>query len=394
MSSFFKVLHRSKKSHARVGEIHTSHGTIKTPAFVPVATKGTIKATPPEYIKEIGIQVAFVNAYHLVNHPGVDVLEKAGGIQKFSKLEIPLMSDSAGFQVFSLAVGQRLRRAELRDGEQALVQKITPDGVIFRSVYDGSIIEFTPEKSIRYQQKIGADMIMAFDECTYHPATHEYAEKAMQRTHNWLLRCIQEHKKRTGHPQYLYGIVQGGQYEDLRKKSAEFVTAQDTEGVAIGGVSVGEGKLEMRKQVQWVADFLPKDKPVHLLGIGQIDDILDTVHYGIDSFDCVEPTRLARMGGVYQMSQVLRVKEELAAGRTVSSGFYKEDFLKTKYKSDLSSLDENCTCYVCQNFSKAFIHHLYRGKELLVYTLASYHNLFVMEMFMETIRQLIQNDLI
>ncbi len=377
-----------------MGEIHTDHGLIQTPAFVPVATKGTIKSVPPESFKEIGIQVAFVNAYHLVNHPGVEVLKKTGGIRGLSHIDIPLMSDSAGFQVFSLAVRQRLKRAVMRDGEgeEAMVQKISEDGVIFKSLFDGSTLEFTPEKSIEYQQVIGADMIMAFDECTYHPATHKYAQKAMERTHDWLIRCIKAHKKNNTSTQYLYGIIQGGQYEDLRKASGNFIAMQDTEGVAIGGVSVGETKKEFREQVKWVSEFLPEDKPVHLLGIGQVDDILDTIHYGIDTFDCVEPTRVARMGGIYMTDRVMKVAEAIADGHEISSGFYKEDILKGKYKGDLSKLDEHCTCDTCQKYTKAFMHHLLRQKELLGYTLASYHNLFVMEKLMAHIRELITAD--
>lgn len=487
MANFFKVLHHSKKSKARVGQIKTSHGIIKTPAFVPVATKGTVKALPPQFVQEIGIQVAFVNTYHLVTHPGGAVIEKAGGIHNYSGLNIPLMSDSGGFQVFSLArknkfqitnskkqknsksqisiskqsndfrevemksfgreakmtnQGLLKRIVDIRGEEQPILVKITDEGVKFRSTYDGKVIEFTPEKSIEYQRMIGADINMAFDECTYYPATHNYANKAMERTHRWLKRCIdykrnfqfsvfsfQSNKKflniknlktkkllkneklKMKNIQYIYGIIQGGLYEDLRKKSAEFVVNQPVDGVAIGGVSVGETKKEMRDQVRWVADYLPKDKPVHLLGVGQADDIIDLVRYGIDTFDCVEPTRLARMGKVYQWERILsrlslppvlatsgRLEKSLRAVGSPSSRAirsrpdFETDIFKGIYKNDLSPVDNDCNCYVCRNFTKSYLHHLFKQREILGYNLATYHNLWVMERLFEKIREGISKD--
>ncbi|MEK7177537.1 MAG: tRNA guanosine(34) transglycosylase Tgt [Patescibacteria group bacterium] len=346
MNKFFSVKHFSKTSKARLGEITTDHGAIKTPAFVPCGTKGTIKALTPQLIKDIRTQVAFVNTYHLITHPGADIIEKAGGIHKYSRLNIPLMSDSGGFQVFSLA--NKNRKADVRGEEQPILVKISEDGVKFRSIYDGQLIEFTPEKSMEFQRQIGADINMAFDECTYYPATHEYAEKAMERTHDWLKRCIKyvgaqfiAPKGVINHAptknQYLYGVIQGGTFEDLRKKSAEFVVSQSTPGVAIGGVSVGETKAEMREQVKWVSEYLPKDRPVHLLGVGQIDDIIDLVKYGVDTFDCVEPTRLARMGMIYQLGKVRRqnfLSENNKPKKILSSPFnYDLDITKSIYKN-------------------------------------------------------------
>lgn len=432
-ASLFKVLYQSKakKSKARLGEINTAHGTVKTPSFVPVATKGTLKAIPPQFIKEIGTQLAFVNTYHLVTHPGADLIANAKGIHNFAKLDIPLMSDSGGFQVFSLANRKNnsqfsishfqtdnnlktnnLRKANIHGEEEPLLIKLSDNGVIFRSTFDGSAIEFTPEKSMEYQVKIGADLMMVFDECTYYPSTHEYAKKAMERTHKWLLKCI-DHKKRIDsvrgflpasarptikpsnlravgipfisatYPQYLYGIIQGATFEDLRKKSARFISEQPVDGVAIGGVSVGETKAEMREQVRWVAPYLPKDKPVHLLGVGHIDDIFDLVNYGIDTFDCVEPTRLARMGAIYQWKFVA----DLLRRRN-----YQIDINKTLYKFDLSAIDQDCNCWVCHNFTKAYLHHLFKQREILGYTLATYHNLSVMERLFSLIRKLIAED--
>jgi len=482
--SFFTVKHISSKSKARLGTITTDHGVIQTPAFVPVGTKGTIKGLTQEQIADLKIQLSFVNTYHLVTHPSVEVLQKAGGIHTFAKYSIPLMSDSGGFQVFSLAqqrgrnnfsvipaeagiqskihntnsdnysldsrlstkgqspfgrrgndtinteIKNNKRIADVRGEEKPLVEKISEDGVMFRSLYDGQLVNFTPETSMDFQRVIGADINMAFDECTYHPATHEYAERAMERTHRWLKRCIQHRsvipvktgiqeknkeiidwipasagmtqnttnhyppfdfaqgKPTTSH-QYLYGIIQGGIYEDLRKKSAEFVVGKNTPGVAIGGVSVGETKEEMRKQVEWVAPYLPKDRPVHLLGVGQVDDIVDLVEFGIDTFDCVEPTRLARVGRVYETKKILEYVET-RHGTSLQAHTFDFDINKLSNKSDLTPLDENCHCSTCMNYSKAYLYHLFKQRELLGYTLLSYHNLFVMECLMEQVRIMIE----
>lgn len=439
MTKFFKVSHVSKKSKARVGEITTVHGVVKTPAFISAATKGTIKTLTPQQVKEIGIQGACFNTYHLVTHPGADVIEKARGIQKYSGLNIFSMSDSGGFQVFSLARNikyqinnksqitnskQETRKADVRGEDHPILVKISDDGVKFRSTYDGRLIEFTPEKSMEFQRQIGADINMAFDECTYYPATHEYAEKAMERTHNWLVRCIKTRNRNflapvgalpagsgesqvaknfvssslTNFSQYLYGVIQGGTFEDLRKKSAEFVVSQGTPGVAIGGVSVGETKQEMREQVKWVSDFLPSDRPVHLLGVGQIDDIIDLVKYGVDTFDCVEPTRLARMGIIYRakisiFSSATPPRGPLAIPQKQKSLPSEQvDITKSIYKNNFDKVDVDCDCYVCQNFTKSYLHHLFKQREILGYTLATFHNLFVMEKLFEKIREMIASD--
>jgi len=415
-SKFFKVLYQSRKmnSRARLGEITTAHGKIKTPAFVAVGTKGTIKSLLPPLLKKIGTQAAFVNTYHLVTHPGVELIEKAGGIHRYANLDMPLMSDSGGFQVFSLAQNKiqnskftlrfggqndNLKLKTSREKEELAVLKISDDGVRFRSVFDGSILEFTPEKSIEYQQKIGADIVMAFDECIAYGVDYEYTKEATERTHRWLKRCVKKLKSQISNVktktqnyktnQYLYGVIQGGMFEDLRKKSAKFVVSQDTSGVAIGGVSVGESKKEMRQQVAWVSPFLPEDRPVHLLGVGEFDDILDLVKYGIDTFDCVEPTRKARMGMLFKLKVTLRF-----GGQKLKIEYEEIDILRGVYRNDLTKVDENCSCYVCQNFTKSYLHHLFKNRELLAYTLATYHNLFVMERFFNWIREMIKRDLI
>ena len=370
--AFFRVLKRSKKSKAIVGVIKTAHGEVQTPAFVPVATRGTLKTIPPKDLKDIGVQTAFVNTFHLTVHPGVDVIKKLGRIHKYSGRNIPLMSDSAGFQVFSLGEGKANKAVKSREGDQTPLEKITEEGVWFRSPRDGKKMIFTPEISIRNQEKIGADLIMAFDECIYHGATYDYTKAATERTHRWLVRCIEALRRSAPqgkNRQFLYGIIQGGVFKDLRVESAKFVTQQDVDGVAIGGVAIGETKKELREQVRWVAPYLPEDKPVHLLGVGQIDDILDAVRYGIDTFDCVEPTRLARNGIAYCLKSNVNHWDR----------FEKIDLNKSRYLADKNPIQKNCPCYTCQNFSLSFLHHLFKERELLGYYLATYHNLFLYE---------------
>lgn len=410
-AGMFLLLKKSKKSKARLGLIKTPHGEIQTPSFVPVATKGTLKAIPPKDLKEIGVQVAFVNTFHLTDHPGADAIQKFGGIHKYANLDIPLMSDSAGFQIFSLGKNKSKKRIKTHQGEEAPLINISEEGVRFRSPRDGKEILFTPELSIRNQQKICADIMMAFDECIYYGAGYEYTKQATERTHRWFLRCIltkqkiQKAKKvkkektyTKSHDrmnlykipntqQFLYGIIQGGVFKDLRIASAKFVTAQDVDGVAIGGISVGETKKELREQVRWVAPYLPKDKPVHLLGVGRIEDVYDLVKYGIDTFDCVEPTRLARNGIVFSSLREV-FHGEIKQGQK----FAQLDLTKAKYLKDKNPIQKTCACYTCQNFSLSFLHHLFKERELLGYYLATYHNLFFFERVFRAIRKKISKD--
>lgn len=364
--AFFEVLKKSKKSKARIGVLHTPHGDIFTPAFVPVATKGTLKTIPPKDLKDIGTQVAFVNTFHLTLHPGVDIIKQFGGIHTYAQLPIPLMSDSAGFQVFSLGGKKKIKT---REGDEGLLLSISEEGVRFRSPRDGKELFFTPEISIKNQEKIGADILMAFDECIPSGVDYEYTKQATQRTHDWLVRCIKAKKRKD---QRLYGIVQGGVFKDLRIQSAQFVGEQDVDGIAIGGVSVGETKKEMKEQVGWVVPYLPEKLPRHLLGIGRIEDIQKFILQGIDTFDCVEATRLARNGIVFQRtgSRLVRV-----------------DLLKARHFKDKNPVEKNCACYTCSNFSLSFLHHLYKEKELLGYYLATWHNLFFFEQFFKDLRQ-------
>ena len=367
MENFFRLLKQDKKSKARMGEIRTPHGVILTPAFVPVGSQATVKSLTPQDLEEIGVQVFFANTYHLYLRPGVKIVKKMGGLHQFMNWERPLMTDSGGFQVFSL-------------GRSDLV-KINYDGVSFRSHLDGSRHYFTPEKSIEAQQDLGADIMVAFDECPSYPVTYEYAKIAMQRTHRWALRSLKTaQSKPFKDKQFIFGVIQGSTFEDLRKESAEFISSQLFDGLAIGGVAVGESKKEMVQVLDWVMPVLQKQKvkrPIHLLGVGEIDDIFSAVERGVDMMDCVMPTRLGRMGWIL-------IKEKVKD--------FKDDITKEEFVGDRRPLDPTCQCFVCQNFSRAYLNHLFRAKELLAYRLATYHNLYFMEQLFAKIREAIKKD--
>ncbi|MBI3955763.1 tRNA guanosine(34) transglycosylase Tgt [Candidatus Gottesmanbacteria bacterium] len=361
MRSFrFRILEKDKKTKARVGEIATRHGVIKTPAFVPVGTQASIKSLTPDEMKEVGVQLFFVNTYHMYLRPGIEVVEKLGGLHKFMGWDGPIMTDSGGFQVFSLG------RSDLT--------KIIEEGVEFRSHWDGTKHLFTPESSMEWQWRMGGDIHIAFDDCTGYPVTHAVAKKSMERTHRWASRCKAANVKcqmsnvKMGRPyQALYGSIQGSVYEDLRKESAKYISTLDFDGIAIGGVSVGETKKEMVKVLDWVVPILPEEKPRHLLGVGEIDDIFALVEHGIDTFDCVMPTRLARMGKLLGNKEI--------------------DITKKIFAEDKKPIHPLCRCYTCTHFSRAYVHHLFHVKELLAYRLATIHNLWFIHRFMDDIRQ-------
>jgi tRNA-guanine transglycosylase len=388
MDSFkFTVQKKQPNSKARTGTLVTPHGTIQTPAFVTVGTKGTVKSLSPENIDSLKSQLIFVNTYHMVLSPGLEILKKAGGIRTLSNISTPLITDSGGFQVFSLGRQKtsQLTTADNTDIAPTLV-KISEDGVRFKSPIDGREFFFTPEFSIQAQKIIGADLMVAFDECAPGGSSYNYTVKAMNRTHEWAVRSLNEAKIEVdpvpGLDQRLYGVIQGGQFEDLRKKSAEYISSLPFFGLAIGGVSVGETKQEMREQIKWVTDVIEQDlRPRHLLGIGEIDDIFDGVELGMDTMDCVTPTRHARMGRlyVYGAKDNKRKKHEL-------------DITKLIYKADLSPIDPECECYTCLTFSKSYVHHLFKERELLGYHLATMHNLFFMEKLFKEIRVSLVED--
>lgn len=351
MQSFrFKQIHKDKKTRARVGVIHTANGDIKTPAFVPVGTQGAVKSLTPEELNTLGVQLFFVNTYHMYLRPGIDVVKKAGGLHKFMHWNRPLMTDSGGFQIFSLGA------------------KISDDGVQFKSHWDGTKHIFTPESSMKWQEELGSDIHIAFDDCTPYGVSYEKAKKSLERTHRWAERSLQAHKHGA-----LYGSIQGSVFEDLRKESAKFISHMDFDGIAIGGVSVGESKKEMRDVLQWVTPFLPDDKPRHLLGVGEVDDIFTLVQNGMDTFDCVQPTRLARVGMLYVKNKNI-------------------DITKAIFAEDFGPVEKGCECYTCTNFTRAYIHHLFHVKELLGYRLATIHNVHFIHRLVDDIRQSIVDN--
>lgn len=413
MSRFsFTLTSVDKKTRARTGRITTPHGTIETPAFVPVGTQATVKSLTPDELSTLGVQLFFVNTYHAYLRPGLDVIKKFGGLHTFMGWQGPIITDSGGFQVFSLG-GKKLvniaisesavldrerftQRTSKREGKHSQVfpddykpvgelVAIDEEGVTFTSHWDGTKHRFTPERSIEIQHALGSDIMIAFDECAPYPTTHAYAASAMERTHRWAERSLAAHKNLTrAHTKQrkpyhaLYGVIQGGVYEDLRRTSARVIRDMDFDGLAIGGVSVGESKTEMADVLDWVTPNLPPEKPRHLLGVGEIDDIFVLVEHGMDTFDCVQPTRLARMGKVYTKH------------RTASD--YMLDITKPTYAYDTGPLDRGCGCFACRHFSRAYIHHLFRVRELLGYRLTTIHNLHFVHELVSDIRESIAEN--
>lgn len=341
---FFTLKTTDPHSQARTGEIITSHGTIQTPIFMPVGTNGAVKGIYMHQLEEqIKAHIILGNTYHLYLRPGLDVLEKAGGLHKFNSWDKPILTDSGGFQVYSLSDSR----------------KINENGVTFKSFIDGSMHTFTPENVMDTQRTIGADIIMAFDECTPYPCEKDYAKKSMEMTHRWLVRCknrFESTEPKYGFDQYLFPIVQGSTYRDLRAQSAEFVAAQNFEGNAIGGLSVGEPAEDMYEMTSLVCSILPKEKPRYLMGVGTPANILECISLGIDMFDCVMPTRNARNGWLFTSEGVINLRNE-------------------KWKFDNTPIDENLGGYVNTRYSKAYIKHLLRADEMLGMMVASVHNL-------------------
>jgi queuine tRNA-ribosyltransferase len=337
----------AKDKRARTGAFTTPHGTLLTPVFAPVGTQATVKTLTPEHLREINASLVLSNTYHLYLRPGDVLVAEMGGLHKFMQWPRPMLTDSGGFQVFSLAQ----------------TRKIDDDGVTFKSHIDGSTHRFTPEKSIAIQENLGADIIMAFDECS-DPNDHAYSKLAMERTHRWAERS-QKAQQRTD--QALFGIVQGGVQADLRAESAEFIASLDTRGIAIGGLSVGETKQEMHDMLDIVVPLLPEDKPRYLMGVGTPEDLINGVARGIDIFDCVLPTRLARHHSAFAPDGRLNL-------------------MNATFARDERPIDETCDCYTCRTFTRAYLRHLIIAKELLAGTLISIHNLRALIRLMETIR--------
>lgn len=341
---FFEVLHNDVDSNARIGKITTAHGVIETPIFMPVGTAGSVRAVHFRELKEdIKAQIFLGNTYHLYLRPGINILEKAGGLHKFTGWDLPILTDSGGYQVFSLSE----------------IRKLHEEGVMFRSHIDGSKHLFTPENTVDIQRSIGADIIMALDECTPGTADYKYAKKSMELTHQWLKRGIKRFEEtvpKYGYSQVFFPIVQGCIYPDLRKESAEVIAAENRDGNAIGGLSVGEPTEKMYEMIEIVNEILPKNKPRYLMGVGTPQNILESIQRGIDMFDCVLPTRNGRNGMLFTLQGIINIKN-------------------AKWKNDFSPLDEFGTSYVDEVYSKAYLHHLFINKEILALQIASIHNL-------------------
>ena len=385
----FEISHQGKDL-ARAGNITTPHGVIQTPCFIPVGTKATVKSVLPETMKSLGSQAILANAYHLYLQPGADILEEAGGLSTFMNWPGPTMTDSGGFQVLSLGMGFKkvlAMDATTFRADDVVAQKkdrlahVDEDGVTFKSHIDGSMHRFTPEISMQVQHQIGADIIFAFDECTTLHNTRAYQEGAVDRTSTWAIRCLDEHRRltdlRKDKPyQALFGVIQGAQYEDLRRKAAMDLGGMTSSDIAFDGFGIGGAldKEALGTIVGWVNTELPQDKPKHLLGIGAPEDLFVGVENGIDTFDCVLPSRIARTSSLYTMQ-----------GRfNVSNAPYRKAFVP---------IDEDCDCYTCANYTRAYLHHLFRSKEILAATLATIHNeRFIVRLVDQMRRALIQGD--
>lgn len=353
----FEVIKKDKNSNARVGVIHTAHGDIPTPIFMPVGTLGTVKTMSVEELDQMGAKIILGNTYHLYLKPGMNIMRQAGGLHKFMNWNKPILTDSGGFQVFSLS--------ERR--------KINENGVEFRSHIDGSKHFFTPEKSIEIQNDIHSDIMMSFDECVEVPADYDYVKQSMERTIRWAKRGLDYHKEHSYKDQSLFGIVQGGMYKDLREKSAIETTAMDFDGFSIGGLSVGETKEEMIDILNFTTPLLPEDKPRYNMGVGTPDYLFESYQAGIDMADCVLPTRIARNGTAITSHGKLVVRN-------------------AAYMDDFTPLDSECDCYTSRNYSRAYIRHLVNVNEILGARLLSYHNLYFLLKMCENIRQAIMED--
>lgn len=383
----FELLARDEG--ARAGKLVTNHGSIETPSFIAVGTHGTVRAVSAGDLRNIGTQVIIVNSYHLHLQPGADLIERMGGIHRFIGWEGPLMTDSGGFQIFSLGAGKEHgvgKIAPIFPGEKDRVghfsskkgsplARVDEDGVEFISYLDGSKHWLTPETVIDIERKLGADIILVLDECTSPLHDYHYTKAAMERTHRWAIRAFEAFQLTSDRNQAIFGIVQGGAYRDLREESARFISGQDFDGYAIGG-SLGRSKMEMHQVLEWTIPFLPWGKPRHLLGIGEIADIFQVVKRGIDLFDCVLPTRMARTGTFF-------AKEE---------DRFRMHIRNARFKDDPRPIEEGCNCYTCRNYSRGYLRHLFMAREVLGMRLGSMHNLYFLESLMHQIRSAIKEE--
>lgn len=355
MAITYELIKTCKQTGARLGKVHTPHGSFDTPMFMPVGTLATVKTMSPEELIEMNAQIILSNTYHLWLRPGEDIVEEAGGLHGFMNWNRPILTDSGGFQVFSLS--------KIRD--------IQEEGVHFRHHLSGEKLFFSPEIAMQVQNALGSDIMMVLDECPPYPASYEYMEKSIARTSRWAERSLKAHTR--SHDQGLFGIIQGGEYIDLRKQSAKDLISLDFPGYAIGGLSVGEPKELMNHVLEEIAPIMPANKPRYLMGVGSADSLIDGAIRGIDMFDCVLPTRIARNGTCMTSNGRLVVRN-------------------AKYARDFSPIDENCDCYTCRNYSRAYIRHLIHTNEIFGFRLTTYHNLYFLLKLMEQVREAIKED--
>lgn len=374
----FDILKKASGSLARAGVIHTPHGDIETPAFVVVGTKGTVKALTTEMVRDLGAQSVLANTYHLYLAPGDELVREAGGLGKFMHWNGPTWTDSGGFQIFSLgaAFGRGITKVATsvnmenslpsteKEGNHGKLASVDEDGVTFKSHIDGSTHRFTPERSIEIQHNIGADILFAFDECTAPHDPYETQKISLERTHRWAKRSLARHKE-LGSAHALFGVVQGGKFRELREYSARTIGAMEFDGFGIGGSFTKE---DIGTAVRWVNEILPEEKPRHLLGIGEPGDIALGVESGVDTFDCVLPTRMGRNGGLLTTGGRLNINN-------------------AKFVRDFAPIEEGCGCYTCQHFTRAYLAHLFRAKEMLAATLASIHNLYFLVQYTKKLRE-------
>lgn len=351
----YELIKKCKQTGARLGKVHTPHGSFETPVFMPVGTLATVKTMSPEELKEMGAGIILSNTYHLWLRPGEDIVHDAGGLHPFMNWDRAILTDSGGFQVFSLS--------DLRQIEE--------EGVHFRNHLNGEKLFLSPEKAMQIQNALGSDIMMAFDECPPYPAEHKYMKSSVERTSRWAERCLKAHSR--PNDQGLFGIVQGGEYEDLRKQSAMDLTSLDFPGYAIGGLSVGEPKEVMNEVLEFTTPLLPENKPRYLMGVGSPDSLVDGAIRGIDMFDCVLPTRIARNGTLMTSEGRLVVRN-------------------AKYARDYKPLDPNCDCYTCRNYSRAYVRHLIKCNETFGIRLTTYHNLYFLLKLMKQVRKAIMED--
>ncbi len=378
----FDITFKSPSSNARLGQLNTPHGSVQTPAFIFCATKAAIKGLSPTQMKAANTQFVLSNTYHLMVNPGSKHIQKMGGIHKFMGWDGPILTDSGGFQVFSLGHGSVASEIKGKrfGGRRKTLMKITEEGALFQSYLDGKKHMLTPEKSIQTQRELGTDFVVVFDECTPFHVEKSYTALSMRRSHRWEERSLAEFKKHHDGTQALYGIVQGGVYEDLRREATDFVNDQPFFAHAVGG-SLGSNKEQMYDVVAYTMSRLTRERPVHLLGIGGIRDIFEGVQHGIDTFDCVHPTRLGRHGGA-----LIRADQGLDTTKEHIN------LMNAQFKEDQDPIDKTCGCETCQNFSRGYLHYLLKAKELLAPQAITIHNVFYMNRLLEAVRNAIKKD--